>query len=596
MEQYLERKVESEQILLLYQNLNSALSGNLLVLVCLAWASREQMHTWGMMLAIAGCILFFLRYLDGLQLSGNPRSIREHPRYWERRYATGLLLTGTFWGLVFYGIIENQNPEMNFFVMCFFGAIVSIGGATTAARFPVYLYLILPICGLVMIKFFLLEGMLYRILFLALFAFIAINVVVNRNYNRIISKSIYLRYENAFLIAKLEQEKSRAEENQALAEDAMRSKDKFLAAASHDLRQPLHAQSLYLDIIQDYISPAGLESLTALKKTNLTLSELFNKVLDVSRLNAGIVIAKQRHFHLTDVTASLMEEFRQGARAKGLLLEEKADDGAIIHTDPVLLAQILRNILANAIRYTDQGSISLSCQVRNSYVSISISDTGKGIPPAEQQKIFQEYYQLQNPERDRNKGLGLGLAIVAKMCKLLALEIKCDSIPGRGSTFTLNVPCGHESEVAPEHLPINYKILDQARILVIDDELDILQGMELLLTSWGLQTLSAESEADAILKIRTACFRPDLIIADYRLRNDKTGAEAIAGIRRLLAAEIPALLITGDTSEERLQEADTSGLLILHKPLQPMKLRPVLYSLLHPGPGRPVSSQQPAPE
>ena len=242
----------------------------------------------------------------------------------------------------------------------------------------------------------------------------------------------------------------------------------------------------------------------------------------------------------------------------------------------MLLETLLRNLISNALRYTHSGGIQVLCTNHNSDISIAIVDSGVGIPADQQQDIFREFYQLENPERDRSKGLGLGLAIVDRLATLLRHRITLDSAPGQGSRFSVTLPSGDAAAVVRVATESSQHDVSGLRIMVIDDEADVRIGMQAVLDAWGCHTIVAGSEEEAIEKTKHIKFLPQVIIVDHRLRNDQTGTQAIARLRHEWGADIPALIVTGDTAPDRLLEAQASGHTLMHKPLQPGKLRAYL--------------------
>lgn len=577
-----EKSIHLEQVKLLYRNLKVSIPGSLFVLGAIIWATQQEkdsIHTkllGGIML-----VLLLLRYVDGLLFKKAQQKSDISPSYWEKRFLLGIFLLGVLWGAIFQVIFSPAREDIVLFVVCFYAGLISSASATTAPRFPAFVIFMLPATLPLVFCVFQAGGSLYTAMGFAFIIFMFANIMVAATYSRIIRDSIRLRFENLDLIVGLEREKTRAEKNQRLAEQAMIAKDKFLAAASHDLRQPLHAQGLYLDAIETYVQSRGVEHLMALRKTNEALANLFNSLLDVSRLNAGIVEVNNCHIGLRSIILPLQEEFKSQETVGSLTLMLECNNSAVLFTDPILLARILRNLLSNAIRYTRQGSVTLSClTLNNNTVRISVIDTGIGIPESEQENIFTEYYQLENPERDSSKGLGLGLAIVKKLCALMEIPIICQSVVGEGSTFSLDVSCGDSRLICCKEHNNTVAIIAGLIVLVIDDERNVLESMRCLLSQWGCAVITAESVCEALEKITKNHQYPQLIISDYRLREEETGAQAIAAVRQQCKANIPAILITGDTSEERLREANASGLYLLHKPVAPSKLRTVMNQLV----------------
>jgi CheY-like chemotaxis protein len=252
-----------------------------------------------------------------------------------------------------------------------------------------------------------------------------------------------------------------------------------------------------------------------------------------------------------------------------------------IHSDPVLLTNVIRNLLSNALRYTRHGGVLLACRQRSNGVFIEVWDTGVGIPVTEQKRIFNEFYQLDNPERDRSKGLGLGLAICQRLCALLNHDLALGSRVGKGSMFRISVPLARSSpRSSAESRTADDLLLEQKTILVIDDEKEILNAMSAILRAWKCSVLTASSAAEAALVASQATTPPNLIICDYRLRNGEIGTEAIQAVQKMLKKPVPAIIMTGDTAPERIREAQASGYALLHKPVKPAQFYAILRELL----------------
>jgi len=390
--------------------------------------------------------------------------------------------------------------------------------------------------------------------------------------NRAFKQLIRLRIRAEELAADLQRQKS-------VAEEANRAKSSFLAAASHDLRQPIHALGLFVGALRGVkMPPEGEILLDQIESSASAMDDLFTALLDISRLDAGVIEVNRRAIVLQPILDRLCRDHAAEASAKGLTLRE-VPSASVIDTDPVLLERILRNFVANAVRHTASGKVLVGCRRRRKKLAVQVWDTGPGIAEPDRQRIFEEYVQLGNPERDRAKGLGLGLAIVRRLAGLLGCELVLRSWPGRGSCFEILVPLapgaapGKTEKVAPTLFP-------RGRIAVIDDEAAIREAMAALLTGWGHEVITAGSGAEAALRLAGEAARPDLIICDYRLRDGENG---IAVIERLRAGHdnlIPAMLITGDTAPDRLAEAQASGFLLLHKPVPNAKLRAAIGNLI----------------
>jgi len=376
------------------------------------------------------------------------------------------------------------------------------------------------------------------------------------------------------------------------AETADGAKSRFLAAASHDLRQPLQALGLFVSALEQLIendqgpnSPKKLGLIGKIGSSLESLSDLLNALLDISRLDAGTLVPDFRSFPANNVLDWVRETY--GPKAQDATLElAVVPTSARIVSDPQLLRQVLGNLVANAIRYTNNGKVLVGCRHQEGQIVFEVYDTGIGIPKDQYKSIFKEFHQLGNPERRREKGLGLGLSIVDRIARLMNHRVALRSIEGHGSRFSIAVPLddgkvdAEDIEAAPEDLVVAERKPMQATVLVIEDEPVVLDGMCTILSQWGLTPLAAESEVQALEQCRQAERRPDIILADYRLQENKTGAEAIRAVTDELGVDIPGVIITGDTGADRIQEAAASGFTLLHKPLQPAKLKEVLMELL----------------
>jgi len=266
---------------------------------------------------------------------------------------------------------------------------------------------------------------------------------------------------------------------------------------------------------------------------------------------------------------------------------------AWVSSDPILLERILLNLVSNAVRYTARGGVVVGCRRRGTNLRIDVCDTGAGIPEEQRERIFGEFYQLAGPDPDRNSGLGLGLAIVDRLGQLLGHPVELNSRLGHGSRFSVLAPLVAQPNAAREMQVPSLAIVDPARgrrVVVIDDDRLVLDGMRGILQSWGCQVQTATSDAAALANVAKNGGKPDLIISDYRLADGKTGIQAVEQLREAVAAPVPAFIITGDTAPERLREASAAGFHLLHKPVSPMALRAMLNRLLRSQDARLTSS------
>jgi len=360
-------------------------------------------------------------------------------------------------------------------------------------------------------------------------------------------------------------------------------KSRFLAAASHDLRQPLHALNLFVAQLHAQSDPLERDRLVGRIDAAVgAMNELFNSLLDMSKLEAGMLETEPAEFPVERLLKRIETTFTGAAREKGLRLSV-VPSGAWIRSDFVLLERILFNLVSNAVHYTARGGIVIGCRPRGARLKLEVWDSGPGIPEEHHQSVFREFYQLAGPGRDRGGGLGLGLAIVDGLGRLLDHPVELRSRPGRGSCFSVSVArveAQHEPYEAPAEQARATDPLSGKLVAVIDDDALVLDGMHGILRSWGCGVVAEPSAAEALERLAEIGRAPDVIISDYRLADGTTGIEAIERLRGALGEAIPAFLISGDTAPERLRDAGAGGYHLLHKPVPPMALRAMLNGLL----------------
>lgn len=350
------------------------------------------------------------------------------------------------------------------------------------------------------------------------------------------------------------------------AEQANAAKTRFLASASHDLRQPLHTLTLFSAALK--AQPLDERSAEIVGHMNIAinaLGEQLSSLLDISKLDAGTVHAHLQPLAVQPLLDSLYRDFLPWARHKGLHLALEGAPGLLaVQTDGALLARIVRNLLDNAVKYSDAGTVWLGARAEGGRVLIHVRDTGRGIAPAHQRRVFEEFFQVDNPERDRSKGLGLGLSIVQRLAYLLDITVTLRSEPGVGTEVELSLPAATQMPAPPEPAPDAPAAAPMCHMLVIDDEAEVRAAMRSLLGTLGCQVTLAASTDEAVRL--AALDPPDIVLADFRLRGEESGIKAIRQLRERQPA-LPALLISGDTAPDRIQEAEAEGLSLLHKPV-----------------------------
>lgn len=379
---------------------------------------------------------------------------------------------------------------------------------------------------------------------------------------------------------------SRLREAKQEAEQANLSKTKFLAAVSHDLLQPLNAARLFTSALLERREPMSSEVLVRNVSNSLEdVENLLGTLVDISKLDAGVIKADIAPFALSELLDNLAAEYTQVARSEGLQLHF-IGCSALVRSDIQLLARILRNLLSNAIRYTYSGRVVLGCRRHHQCLTIEVWDSGMGIAEHRLEEIFQEFKRgdVQRPDQDR--GLGLGLAIVEKIAGILGHPIHVRSWPGRGSMFSVEVPLSATAPKPQPALQMSEPMLERlrgARIWVLDNDATICAGMRTLLEGWGCRVVTALSEEDLARQVDNFHAEADLLIADYHLDNDRNGVDAVARINARRASPVPAMMITANYSNELKQQIRELGHTLMHKPVRPMKLKTAMSHLL----GRP---------
>lgn len=498
-------------------------------------------------------------------------------RLFERLSLLLSLIAGCLWGLTVLVVDFVHYPEASVFLnIIVFGLTAgSVGiGSYWFEYFCIYnisvfsIYIIAYLSGI---------PEHHYLLAISLSLFLAFMVQIALVFHRGNAQNIWLIKRNEKLAKNLSEKKKQAE-------DFAASRTRFLASASHDLRQPLQAQNFFLSALQPHLkTPKSNAIFVKLEQCTEGMNELLNSILDISKLDAETLTFKKEACNLNKLLLNLKQQFKNQADIKGLKFTiNTSTDADYVYSDPILLQRILSNLISNAINYTSQGEVKVVLTCQDKTVSIEIIDTGLGIEENEQTKIFEEFYQLNNPERDKKKGLGLGLSIVKRLCQLMNIPISLKSHKGQGSCFSITLP------VAPPPMAITstktfspQQRLESKKILVIDDEVDIREGLCELLSQWQCRVMSAESGKDACEQIKQNHFIPDLIIADYRLRNNETGVNAINQLKDLTQQpELNAIIISGDTEPARLKEVALSGYELLHKPVKPAQLRMLMQQKL----------------
>ncbi len=498
---------------------------------------------------------------------------RAHWRTWERIGVAFAGLFGCLWGAAILIFFDIRDPESLVLMTVVPIGLASAATATNAA-IPAAYYAFEAQIATALIAVMIASGTAlgYTVSGLVL-ATALFRIAICRRLHATVDGALRLGYENLAL---------RTE-----AERANAAKTRFLAAASHDLRQPIHALGLSFSALSEMVRGHETAPLVAQVDACIdAIRQMLEALLDISKLDAGVVQAQPSDIELCALLRRLETELVPLARQGGNRLRVRTARIPLVRSDAAMLECILRNLIGNALRYTQDGKVLVTARRRGDATRIAVRDTGIGIPEDQLDEIFLEFRQLSNPARARGKGLGLGLAIVQRLTKLLGHPLGVRSRLGQGSCFWIDVPRARGPAAAPGTAataqrtparPVPAATRADATVLVLDDDGAVREAMAALLPTWGYRVLTVGTVAEALALAAREPF--DLLVADYRLPGDLSCAEAIDTLQRRRGRAVPVLVITGDTAPERLQEAQSLGLPLLHKPVQPARLRAALRNL-----------------
>jgi len=416
-----------------------------------------------------------------------------------------------------------------------------------------------------------------------------ITLLMGRTYRDALSQAIGLKQQTEHLAEQLKREKAAADEARRAAETANRAKTQFFAAASHDLRQPLHAMGLFAEALRQRSErnapdPEVASLVNSINQSVDALEGLFGELLDLTRIDTGGVDVQLAPVRMKDIFSRLRLHFEPVAFEKGLALSFHGGQ-RVAHSDGLLVERILRNLVSNAIRYSSDGGVLVACRPRNGKLLLQVWDSGPGIDASHLPHIFDEFYQVQGPtplSAHQKKGLGLGLAIVKRLSDLLDAGLSVRSVVGRGTVFSFEVPVGREPRtITPPPASSAASLgltLTGRRIVVVEDEPAVREGLLVLLQAWGAQ-VEALTDLTAVQAWRASPQRqpPDLLIVDYRLPGGHTGIEALAALRaRWPGVTLPAIVVTGSSLGGHEDEAGPHDFHLLIKPVLPNKLRAMI--------------------
>lgn len=574
--------INLELVRMLYHHLKTSVSGTMFgacLIVFTLWpaARHDLLSIWLAAMAVNQAWrlwLYFAFRRKGINI-GNLQ-------HWTSVWTISVGISAALWAAANLMFFVAASPLHQTILVTATFAIVSVAVPLIASHLPSLHLFVTPVLLAIVVRNAWEMDAPHLILACIATAVMISILAVGRKYHELLTASLRARFENESLAVRLANQNAELERARSVAEQASIAKSKFLAAASHDLRQPLHALTLFADALRNESDPVQVAKLTQHIGTSVTaLEALFSSLLDISKLDAGVIRPQETEFRLQELFDRVDNDFAPSAALKRLGFRVRPT-AALLKTDPILLEQLLRNLVANAVRYTERGSILVACRRRGGRWRIEVRDSGIGIPADKHQKVFEEFYQLGNPERDRQKGLGLGLAIVLRLSRLLSCPIELISEPGRGTTMAVSVAAGKSGAPIVSAARTEAEAFHGLRVLIVDDEAEVRIAMQTIMNKWGCDTLAAESLVDAVTSMNENRWEPELAISDYRLKDNTDGIQVLNWLREQYGHRLPCMLITGDIEADRLKAVRESGYLLLHKPIPPAKLRAVLGSLTSP--------------
>lgn len=569
-EAFIERRIRAEQTALSLRSMASTYgtSSAVVVIVSVLMALWDETHRTGLALwcvATVGLKLFLLA--DARRRLARGLAPDEVPALMRLRVALNAV-HGCAWGALPWVALGADTPGLNLLVLAWLASVTAGSMVINAATPPVFAAFVVPLTALLVWRLWWLEAAAYRLAAVGTLVYMANLGLQCRGMCRSARESIHLRFENLALARRLTMEGDRTQHALAQAEQANEAKSRLLAAVGHDLRQPLHAHGLFMELLaRTDLHPEQAHLLGHMRATARACAEMLDTLLDLSRIEAGVIRPECRDFRLDELFHEVEREFGPQANRSGLVYRTR-DARFSVHSDPALVKMIVRNLVANAIRYCASGGLLVAGRRRGADVWIEVWDTGIGIAPAEQAHVFDAFYQVGNPERDRRNGLGLGLAICQGLAGVLGRRLWLGSRPGRGSVFRLALPLAQAAQVQaqPASVPGPGPAL-RARVLVLDDDELGRTGMAQLLRTWGCECLEAGTLEQALA---LATHQPvEVLISDFRLGDHCTGVQAISAFRQAFNPAPAMLLVTGDTAPQRLRDALACGATLLHKPVAP---------------------------
>lgn len=562
-----------EQVESLAQNTNSSvISGTLVALAfsCIYYWREPNMGIWvwfGIMTLWQLCRITLNRRYDKQKLAS------KNPNVGVFIYGISYLVACTLWGLTPWIFFPRDDILLvSIIIVLLLGLCSGAMAIVSAHPYTIYAMFVPTLTGLATALIYQ-GGYIYYFLAACVFIYLILSIKLGLKLNQLLAGSLRSQYENEALAQQLA-------DQVRMVEKASLEKTRFFASASHDLRQPLHSLGLFGSTILKKLEGTSDEHLGQnLMHCVDALETSFNSMLDVSKLDAGVVQANTAPHSLGDIFRTLQTNYGRLAEEKNLSLRFKPGN-KWVSADGALLERLVGNLIHNALKFTTSGGVVIVARTRADHVSVEVWDSGRGMRQQDLQRIFDEFYQIGNPERDRSMGMGMGLSIVRRLSNLMSLPLEVHSIVGRGSVFKLLIPRVQAPAINEKLLATlpTHDVLARLKglhILVVDDEATVRESTAHALRDHGFYTEVADGLAQAqqlVRALKKNGKKIDAVISDFRLRNEENGITLIQELRAMLNDNIPALLVTGDTAPDRVQEAKLSGIPTLYKPVTVQKI------------------------
>ena len=596
----LEGDLEPDMIASLYGQAPVVLAGYLISAVVLVVlfhpvAPPAVLYGW----AACFMVVWVARLVGVRRFRRNPPTTQAEAHRWATAWGISAVVSGSAWGLavwLLYGVGETVH-RVCLILIVYSLCVVSIPLLST--HFRIFIAFV-STCFIPMVLRFVYDGTPQGVGLAAVVLVIyGTTLMTGRSFRATSDKNIELKVRTEHLAEQLQREKAAAEQARAAAEQARsvaeqarqaaetanRGKTQFFSAASHDLRQPLHAMVLFAEALrQKNRDPDVAQLINSINGSVDALEGLFSELLDITRIDSGGIDVNPQHMGLRDLFARLKLHFEPAAFEKGLVLHLLGGHHHV-YADPLLVERILRNLVSNAIRYTEDGGVLVTCRRRGNRLCLQVWDTGIGISEQTLPRIFDEFYQVQGGRRleaHHRKGLGLGLAIVKRLADLMNAPLSVRSVLGRGTVFTLLLPPGRvlsrgDVDPAVKLRPAPVLTLAGKRIAIVEDEPAVLDGLQVLLRSWGAEVQGFEALHAVESWLAGKPQVPDLLIVDYRLPEGQTGVDAIRVLRRGFGQpDLPAIVVTGSAMTGHETEAQQHRFHLMFKPVVPTKLRAMI--------------------